>query len=284
MDKEIIKYNLPQISLNVSSITYLPGASLRGSHYHSAIELIRVHSGKLTCCIDGSLFQLSDDDTLLINKNVVHNIIHCDFGTNFSYIQIEMDRQISSVKKDDMSYICQFIDKTSPARYFISNKKSELSDIFDNIFDEFRSKKVYYSLYLQAYILKLTAFMHRYELTKELDFSFLNQLKPIKPVIQFIDRHFADKIYICDVASTINLNKFQLCKRFKALTGGTVVEYINFVRLQNATKLLLSSDKTITEIACSCGFSSIQYFNKVFNENFGCSPKTFKNTSVSDIN
>lgn len=281
MDKELIKYNFPQVSLNVASITLVPGMPLRGAHYHSAIELIYVHSGKLACRIGASFLSLSAYDTLLINKNVVHNIEHSDCGAEFSYIQIEMDRQLVSPEKDNMYYIRQFIDKSSPAQYYISHENTELSDIFKNIFHEFHSNEAYTTLYLQAYILQLTAFMHRYKLIKKFDSHFLKQLESIKPVIQFIDTHFTDKIYIADVASTINFNKFQLCKRFKVLTGGTVVEYINFIRLHHAAGLLLNSGRTITEIAYSCGFSSVQYFNKIFKQNFGCSPKKFKTSFLA---
>lgn len=276
MDKERIEYNFPETSLKVSTVTFAPGMFLRNSHYHSAIELVYVHSGKLTCRVGDSVLSLSAYDTLLINKNVMHNIECPDRGTEFSYIQIETDRQFISSKKDETYFIRQFIDKSTPLQYYTGNENSELSDIFNNIFHECHSDEAYNILYLQAYILQLIAFMHRYKMIKEFNSNFLRHLESIKPIIQFINDNFTDKIYIDDLASAINLNKFQLCKRFKALTGGTIIEYINFIRLQHAAELLLNSDKSITEIAYSCGFASVQYFNKVCKKNFGCSPKNLK--------
>lgn len=281
MNKELIKYNLPQISLNVSTITHTPGKTYLGVHYHSAIELVRVHSGRLTCHIGDMAVSLLPNDTLLINKNVAHSLEFSDSETKFSYMQIDPSRQLTSPEKEDSYYIRHFIDKSSALQYFIGNQSSQLSDIFDNIFSEFHSSEANTILYMRAYILQLIAFMHRYKLIKEPDSHLLGKLESIKPVIKYIANHYTDKIYIEDVALTININKFQLCKLFKSITGGSVVEYINFVRLHRATDMLLNSDKTVTEIAYSCGFSSIQYFNNIFNKNLGCSPKKFRSRMIN---
>ena len=276
MNKEIIKYNLPQVSLHASSVTFLPGTCLRGTHYHSEIELVCVHSGKLICHIEDLTFTLLPYDTLLINKNIVHSIECFDFETKFSYIQIETDRHFVATKNFYSDFLHKFIDKTSPKHFFVDNKKSELYDIFNNTIYEFNSSEDFSSLYLQSYILQLIAFMYRHKLVNEFDSSFLAELERIKPAIHFMESHFKDKVYIDEIAAIINLNKFQLCKYFKSLTGGTVIDYMNFIRLEHATNLILKTNKTITEIAYLCGFSSTQYFNKVFKKNFGCSPKKFK--------
>ena len=268
MDKEFIKFNSPQISLNISSVTYVPGGFIRGPHYHSAVELVSVKKGDLLCRIGSTSVPLLAGETLIVNKNVVHSIECVNFGTEFSYIQTELDNQFVSSVKDDIYHIHQFIDKSSPMQYCVCGKNSELSVLFDNIRGEFYSNKPYTTLYLQGYIIQLNAFMHRYGIAK---------------AIRFINNHYTDKIYIEDVAATINLNKFRLCKRFKALTGGTVTEYINFIRLHYASEMLLNSGKTVTEIAYSCGFASVQYFNKVFKQSFGCSPKQFKDSSSAEL-
>ena len=132
---------------------------------------------------------------------------------------------------------------------------------------------------MQSYILHLIAFMHRYELIKEFEPQFMEELKTIAPIVRFIDQNYANKIYLDELSAIINYSKFQLCKCYKALTRGTIVEYINFVRLQHASALLLNSKKSVSEIACDCGFSSLQYFNKIFKQNLGCSPSKYKKLS-----
>ncbi len=276
MDIEKIEYDQPKLFLKVATLNSNPDKILRGSHCHNAVELISVHSGKIICYIGDNPITVCAGDVLLINKNIVHNVECLDSETIFSFIQIDADRQIHLSKEDYMYNIKKFISKSSSKQYCLCYNKSELAMIFTNIFTEFHSEKAYNTMYLHAYILQLIAFMYRYDFLNQFDSSFTDKLKYIQPVIWFIDNHFAEKLYINDLASIINCNKFHLCKQFKSITTGTVVEYINFVRLQKAADMLLYSSKNITEIAYLCGFSSVQYFNKVFQKSYSCSPKKFK--------
>ena len=66
-----------------------------------------------------------------------------------------------------------------------------------------------------------------------------------------------------------------ICKTFKKATGQTLVDYINFVRLQKARALLTAGDSNIAQVAFSCGFSSVQYFNRVFKNYYACTPSVY---------
>ena len=60
---------------------------------------------------------------------------------------------------------------------------------------------------------------------------------------------------------------------FKAMAGTTFSQYLNYVRTDNAVRLLLSgNDMTMTEIAEKCGFATIRNFNRIFKELTGSSP------------
>lgn len=54
------------------------------------------------------------------------------------------------------------------------------------------------------------------------------------------------------------------------------VEFLNQVRINNACKLLLDSDWTVSEIAYSCGYKTISNFNKLFKETTGLSPRIYR--------
>ena len=58
-------------------------------------------------------------------------------------------------------------------------------------------------------------------------------------------------------------------------------DYLNFVRITEAEKLLVSSDKTVTEIAYETGFSSSSYFIKIFERYKGMPPSAFRKKFLS---
>ncbi len=77
---------------------------------------------------------------------------------------------------------------------------------------------------------------------------------------------------ISEIASQMGLGQSQFTRKIKALTNYTPVELIRRMRLQKAKTMLLSSEKTVSEIAYAVGFTSLAYFSKCYKEEFGISP------------
>ena len=67
---------------------------------------------------------------------------------------------------------------------------------------------------------------------------------------------------------------------FKQYLNVTPSVFVNEKRLQNASKLLLTTDKEIVDICFMCGFGSLSYFYKRFNEAYGASPLQYRNRNV----
>ena len=79
-----------------------------------------------------------------------------------------------------------------------------------------------------------------------------------------IENSVAEDLTVAEIAYKINISVHYLCHVFKAETGITPTDYRNSVKLTMAKKLLLSTDKKISDIALECGFGSASYFSKVF--------------------
>jgi AraC-like DNA-binding protein len=57
----------------------------------------------------------------------------------------------------------------------------------------------------------------------------------------------------------------------------TFTSYLNKLRLTEAARLLAEkSGAAVAEIAYSVGYSNVSYFNKLFKEEYGCTPKSFR--------
>jgi AraC-like DNA-binding protein len=95
-------------------------------------------------------------------------------------------------------------------------------------------------------------------------------------VVEYISKNYTAKLQLEELAKLISCDKYRLCRRFKQITGGTVVDYIHFVRLRRAQELLTYSNCNITETAYACGFASVQHFNTIFKQYLGCTPSAYK--------
>ena len=61
-------------------------------------------------------------------------------------------------------------------------------------------------------------------------------------------------------------------RSFRAVTGKNFKEYLNQVRVAHAEKALLTSDKSVTEVAAHCGYDNVSYFISVYKRIKGVTP------------
>ena len=80
-----------------------------------------------------------------------------------------------------------------------------------------------------------------------------------------------------EIAGRFGIGQAQFTRKIKALTNLSPVEIIRQHRLQKARTLLISTEKTVSEIAYEVGFTSPAYLSKCFKDAFGFSPSDLRN-------
>lgn len=105
--------------------------------------------------------------------------------------------------------------------------------------------------------------------------NFLNSEK-IKKVYNYVQANYNKKIKLEEVAGLVDLSVVSFSRLIKQRTGKTFVDFLNELRLGFATRLLIESNKTITEICYECGFNNISNFNRIFKKSQGCTPSEFR--------
>lgn len=112
-------------------------------------------------------------------------------------------------------------------------------------------------------------------------FSQIDQLKESDTVIarvkKFIEKHFRENIGRDEIAASIYMTPNYLSKLFHEETGMALREYINMCRVEEAKKLLSTTNDNITDIAISVGFENIPYFSTVFKKYCSMTPAAWKN-------
>jgi AraC-like DNA-binding protein len=84
-------------------------------------------------------------------------------------------------------------------------------------------------------------------------------------------------------AASLGINRNKINDILKEELGLTFSTYLNKLRLSEAARLLSENiDVNVSEIAYSVGYNNVSYFNKVFKQEYGCAPKTFKSLYQSE--
>ncbi len=277
MKNEDIYFLIPELGLNLKRIEIIRSHAIRDLHFHNAVEIVRVEEGMIGTVVGEKELILKKGDTLIINKKTTHKLYFYKEKAIVTYLQIDIDRYGGFREKD--IYMLSFKNENLPYKLYDIN--SDVNMLFDDITEEIKNKKTYYTDYIKSDLFRIYAVMAREGFfTDNVLFENGRECKKILPVLEYLNENTGEKIYLEYVCSILNVDKFYFCKLFKKIMGMTFVEYVNFIRLKKAEDLLLNTDKNISEISYECGFASIQYFNKLFKLNRKCTPKEFRNMNI----
>jgi len=123
---------------------------------------------------------------------------------------------------------------------------------------------------LKEYFQNHLAFGDKKELLNEVDNNFLERFRRI------IEENLMDtELNIDDIGKSMGLSRVQLYRKVKSLTNYSPNEFIRIIRLKTAEQMMITGEKSISEIAYDTGFTSPSYFTKCFKEYFNENPTDF---------
>ena len=98
----------------------------------------------------------------------------------------------------------------------------------------------------------------------------------IKQMMVYVNTHYAEKLTVPMLAAAAFCSERECYRAFQSCLHTSPTEYIRTVRLQSACKLLLETDRTVTDIAQCCGFGSSSYFGTQLHAETGCTPTEYR--------
>ena len=98
----------------------------------------------------------------------------------------------------------------------------------------------------------------------------------VREMVRYIESNYAGRLALEDVVAVAHIGKSEGARCFKRMLNMSIFEYLIAYRIDRAKEALTRSDKSITEIAQSCGFPSSNYFGKVFRKKTGMMPKEYR--------
>lgn len=97
----------------------------------------------------------------------------------------------------------------------------------------------------------------------------------MKLAVEYITANYREPITLADLARVTGLSSKYFCRYFRAATGKTLIDYVNFYRVDRACFLLEQNIYTVTEVAAQCGFNDLSYFIRCFRKYKDCTPYSY---------
>ena len=248
------------------------------SHYHDTYEIYYLVSGTRRQFVNHTIYDMKKGDLILIPKGSIHKTAaivknqHTRYLINFSedYTKsICSDMNLSSV---DVVFGTTLISIPESRREYILNLLERIEEEFCENYSE-----KYTDAMIKSYLTELFVFILRYNNRKSTD-TVPESIpeKEIQLAARYIYENFDKKLTLSSVASFVHMSESYFSKKFKAVTGLNFSEYLISTRIKAADEMLLGTDKSISEIAETCGFSDPNYFGDVFKKHKGVSPRKYK--------
>lgn len=99
----------------------------------------------------------------------------------------------------------------------------------------------------------------------------------IERMYNYVQKNYAQKLKLESVARMMNMSVVSFSRMMKQRTGKSFVDFVNDIRLGYATRWLIETNKSVSEICYQCGFNNVSNFNRIFKKQQKCTPSEFRN-------
>ncbi|MBD5084150.1 MAG: response regulator [Clostridiales bacterium] len=132
----------------------------------------------------------------------------------------------------------------------------------------------------QSYLEELEQWMDAFCGKAAEEFSDYENKQKIRQGVQYIQQHFREPLNMAVVSNHVSMNYSLFSLLFKQYTGGNFVSYLQKLRIDEAKRLLETTDWRVNEIGRNVGFSDEKHFLKVFKSTVGLSPTEYRKSAL----
>ena len=257
-------------------------------HFHNFPELNVVIKGRGTHYLGNKKYKVKPGDIFVIPPEVKHSY---DFNNqNFVIFHIlfknEFFEKYSQVLKYITGYNIFFELEPDTRTKFSSKTLTNLNtEVFRELKKDFSHLANLEELSLvnnnqeekELYTLYLITKICRNVVTNPKSISEDNtELFQIMKSLEYIQKNYADKITIEELARQASMSKSSFFRFFEKYYNTTPIEYLNNYRIIVAKKMLSETNKSIVVISQDCGFFDSSHFIKQFKEITGITPVKYR--------
>ncbi len=258
-------------------------------HRHQFIEVVYILSGRAIHTVGDKEYEVKGGDITVINTDVPHKFTSIP-NSNEGFVAYDLmftpdflDASVINMSsfeslKNSFLFFSLFPSESSafPDMHIPGKMYADYGEIFTRIYHEFGRKEKGYVELIRAYVIELVIKLFR-ELEKMGTVALSPaQLKTINNAIQYIEDNFNIKLSVDEVASKVFLGSDYFRKLFKKVTGESVMNFQRKLRIDEACRLLSTTEMPIKDICTSIGYEDMKSFYQNFKKATGKTPKEYR--------
>lgn len=250
-------------------------------HWHDELEIIYIKKGAGTIMVDLEAHQVSAGTLALILPGQLHSIrqyedCSMEYENIIFHPNLLLSKQTDDCAKD---YLLPLLSGALSLPTFLTPSLKNYKEIASCIDGADEICKTYPKAYQFAVKSQLYRFFYLLFSTcadTARTPNMQSSLDKMKQIIKYIECNYMEKISIADISGELGISPSYFMKYFKNTMNTSFIDYLNEYRLTMASRLLLSSNSSILDIAGEVGFENLSYFNRLFKKRFGTTPSNYR--------
>jgi len=253
-------------------------------HWHREYELVYVERGTLNCHICCGGITLQAGQAIWIAPGILHGY---DFEPDTSVMTFVFLPDLFA--PEDSLLFERFVQplRTMNAEYCLMDGSqpwhADAQSLIRGMIDSWQGNSETRELDIQLQTTQFWGLLFRNRssmVTGNTSEATMRMQARYIAMTEFIAKHYHEKLMLEQIARAANISRSEALRCFRTLSGQTPVEYLLNHRLRQAQRMLISTEKSITEISQTSGFESVAYFDRVFRRVFGCTPRQMRRKST----
>ncbi len=277
------RHGTAELPIDIHKMEYPEGTdAIFYLHWHQEFEFLVVTNGNIIFNIEDREYKLHTGDGVFINSNFLHSAraegYHaCSFmALDFSYQFLHEDIHSSFAKR----FITPVLNGKILFREFLEQGNGWQDIVLSMLLEAGAcpGHELYnYELMIRSRIFGVWDLMNSNSVrVKREDSLETRYSERLAPVIKYIKKNYAYDITLSELAGLLPMSEGQFSRVFKQTMKLSPVQYLMRYRILQSCQLLRDTDKKIGEVANLSGFNNISYFNRVFLQTIGCTPKEYR--------
>ncbi len=235
------------------------------SHLHYSVELALVKSGRTRVTIDSKIYEVEGGDVIIVFPNQVHG-----FDT------VEREKYILLIVNPDIiSEFAPMLISGVPISNVIKGgaQDVELSMLAEKISQAYYGEEQYREQVLRGYLL---AFFGKLLQKLEIRTVESKESNVLGVILNYCINNSDRPLSLDVLEHDLHISKYYISHTISSKLHMGFNDYINSIRISNACKYLLKTDRSMTEISDLVGFNTMRTFNRAFQKRMGVTPTQYR--------
>ena len=265
------------VPLQIERVKVSTPWSMQNYHYHDYIELYYLYSGSRHYFINDKVHKVVAGELVTVCPYDIHATAASE-EREYERVLISFGRDFFDSFGDGYaSELFAFLTEGSRVIRFTPKERAWIEGMLDYITDKGREFDMGADLFIKNSLACILLLLNKKTAREEdVPAKMSDGALLVSRVSGYVNKNFAEQLTLSALSERFFVSPSYLSRLFGRITGTTLTEYINAVRIKEAKGLISSTTLSVAQVAERTGFSSLTHFERVFKKIARMTPIDFR--------